>query len=260
MSNLFSIEEQVETVNQLNVLFETFKKSRGNIRPHFVLTGSSGTGKSANIATLSKHHKLEFLEINAAQLTAEGVSGNSLSKALSPLKEMQDSLTVCFVDEFDKLFIRGQSNSELAHDTTVQVQNEFLKVLETGSTAVFGDYGKYVPVDTSKVLYVFAGAFNGAKDIDSGKLKSFGIRPEFLGRVNLTFNMPNISFNSYLKVLQDHPLLNDYLKLYTEFDKKKVLKDLKESLQEKFDQNVIGLRLLSSIIHNYFIKKLIEKK
>lgn len=259
MNQLFSIEEQKPVIDQLNILFETFKKSRAKIRPHFILTGPTGSGKSANISVLAKHHKLDFLEINAAQLTAEGIAGNSLSKALSPLKELQNSLTVVFVDEFDKLFIRGNSNSELGHDSTMQVQNEFLKVLESESTAVFGDYGKYVPVDTSNVLYVFAGSFNGAKDVDAAKLKTFGIRPEFLGRVNLTFSMPAIEFSSYCKVLENHSLLNEYLKLYSSFDKKAVLKELKQKLKEQYEENVIGLRIISSLIHNYFINKLLEK-
>lgn len=257
--SLFSVEEQAEVVNQLSTVFETFKKSRGKIRPHFMLTGSSGTGKSANIEALAKHFKFDFIEINAAQLTAEGVSGNSLSKALAPLREAQNSLVVCFVDEFDKLFIRGSSNSELAHETTTQVQNEFLKVLESQSVAVFGDYGKYVPVTTDNVLYVFAGAFNGAKDLDVPKLKAFGIRPEFLGRVSLVFNMPTISLQSYFKVLDSHKLLAEYLKVYPDFNRTKVIKSIKTSIEELYDTNVIGLRLISSLIHTHFIKNLTGK-
>jgi ATP-dependent protease Clp ATPase subunit len=257
--SLFSVEEQAEVVKQLSTVFETFKKSRGKIRPHFMLTGSSGSGKSANIEALAKHHKFDFIEINAAQLTVEGVSGNSLSKALSPLREAQNSLVVCFVDEFDKLFIRGSSNSELGHDSTTQVQNEFLKILEAQSVAVFGDYGKYTPVNTDNVLYVFAGAFNGAKDLDVPKLKAFGIRPEFLGRVSLVFNMPAISLNSYFKVLQDHSLLAEYLKVFPNFDKNKVLKSIKTSIEEMYDNNVIGLRLISSLIHTYFIRNITKE-
>ena len=48
---------------------------------------------------------MAFMEINGAQLTKEGTSGNSLSKALTPLLEMSEKLVICFVDEFDKLFI-----------------------------------------------------------------------------------------------------------------------------------------------------------
>ena len=73
---------------------------------------------------------------------------------------MKSKKVVVFVDEFDKLFISTNSNSSVANEITVGVQNEFLKVLESPSTAVYGDYGKYIDVDISKVLFVFAGAFN----------------------------------------------------------------------------------------------------
>ena len=70
-----------------------------------------------------------MLEINAAQLTKEGTSGNSLSKALSPIMMLPaNQLTIVFVDEFDKLFINGNMNSSLANEVTVGVQNEFLTV------------------------------------------------------------------------------------------------------------------------------------
>ncbi|MBP94192.1 MAG: hypothetical protein CMC55_08760 [Flavobacteriaceae bacterium] len=260
MSQLYSIPEQAHILKQLNTVFQTYKSSKAEIRPHFMLTGPSGSGKSVNIQALAKQHKIDFIEINAAQLTCEGVSGNSLSKALAPLRELQEGLTVVFVDEFDKLFIRGSTNSELAHDTTLQVQNEFLKLLEADSTAVFGDYGKYINVDTSRVLYVFAGAFNGAQEVNQTKLKSFGIRTEFLGRVNLCFNMPPIEISTYMKVLENHPLIKAYLKVYKEFDFKKVVKDLKTLLEPQLEQNIIGLRLISSVIHNYFINELNKDK
>ena len=148
--------EQQKCVKELSRLFEIFQSSEAEIRPHFILTGPSGSGKSHSIKMLAEKYDLNFLEINAAQLTKEGTSGNSLSKAMAPLMNMQQQLTVCFVDEFDKLFISGNSNGDIAHETTLGVQNEFLKVLESDTASVFGDYGKYVNIGVSNVLFVFA--------------------------------------------------------------------------------------------------------
>lgn len=75
-------------------------------------------------------NELSFLEVNAAQITKEGISGNSLSKILSPLVNYSHTPIVVFVDEFDKLFINGNTNSQLANESTASVQNEFLKLLE----------------------------------------------------------------------------------------------------------------------------------
>ena len=146
---------QESLVKEINRIFTIFKASDCQLRPHFILTGESGSGKSFTIKQLCDANQLAFIEVNAAQLTREGTSGNSLSKVLSPLVQMGNKPTVVFVDEFDKLFISGNSNGQLANEATTCVQNEFLKVLESDTTSVFGDYGKYINASTKKVLFVF---------------------------------------------------------------------------------------------------------
>jgi AAA+ superfamily predicted ATPase len=84
---------------ELNNILEIFKNSNCEIRPHFFLTGASGSGKSFTIQNLALKHKLGFVEINAAQLTKEGTSGNSLSKALTPLINLKNKPTIVFLDE-----------------------------------------------------------------------------------------------------------------------------------------------------------------
>lgn len=79
------IPEHKDIATQLGKIIDIFKASEGELRPHFMLTGPSGAGKSATVQFLAESNDLEFLEINAAQLTKEGTAGNSLSKALSPL-------------------------------------------------------------------------------------------------------------------------------------------------------------------------------
>lgn len=120
----------MDHAEQIAKVLKIFKASNGVIRPHFVLTGPSGSGKSHIIRQLTDELELDVIDINAASLTKEGTSGNSLSKALSPLITRGDKLTVVFVDEFDKLFISGNTNSTLSHEITNGVQNEFLTVLE----------------------------------------------------------------------------------------------------------------------------------
>ena len=112
------LPEQAEVQRTLNNVMTIFTKSDGNIRPHHVLTGPSGSGKSHVVQEIAKTYNIGFLEVNAAQLTKEGNSGNSLSKALVPLQHLQGQPTLCFIDEFDKLFISGNSNDSLAPETT----------------------------------------------------------------------------------------------------------------------------------------------
>lgn len=148
---------QDKLIKEVNRIFQVFVNSNCKIRPHFILTGESGSGKSFTIKQLCDMNELNFLEVNAAQITKEGISGNSLSKILSPLINYSHTPIVVFVDEFDKLFINGNTNSQLANESTASVQNEFLKLLESDTTSVFGDYGKYISVPIDNVLFVFAG-------------------------------------------------------------------------------------------------------
>lgn len=255
------LAEQAETMKQMQNIIRIFKASGGAIRPHYIVTGPSGSGKSFLTETLADMMDIGYHEINAAQLTKEGTSGNSLSKALAPLREKSGQQVLCFVDEFDKLFISGNSNSSLAHETTNGVQNEFLKVLESKTTSVFGDYGKYHECDISNVLFVFAGAFNGEADLDIDRLREFGIKVEFLGRVGLVYNLPKLSLESMIVALEQSPLLEQYLKLFTDSRKADVVASLRPHIEAAYNQNTLGIRLITTLLHQFFINggKLSEK-
>lgn len=248
-----SLSDNREAVAGMRKVVDIFKASEGEIRPHFVLTGPSGSGKSYTVESLVNDADLAYLEINAAQLTKEGTAGNSLSKALSPLANMGGRPCVCFVDEFDKLFISGNSNSHLAHETTNGVQNEFLKVLEGKTTSVYGDYGKYLDVPVSNVLFIFAGAFNGEENIDVDRLRQFGIKTEFIGRVGLIYNMQKVGLETMQIILESSPLLERYLGLFPQASKSGAIETIMQRVKEAFEQNTLGVRLINTLIHQYFI-------
>jgi len=245
---------QQTLVKEVNKILEIFKASDCQIRPHFILTGESGSGKSFTIKTLSQKHDLGFVEINAAQLTKEGVSGNSLSKALTPMLQMSNKPTVVFVDEFDKLFISGNTNDSSAHESTTGVQNEFLKVLESDTASVFGDYGKYINVPMNNTLFIFAGAFNGEKDLDLDRLREIGIKTEFLGRVGLVYNTNPLTLDDLFQILDSSILLDNYLKLFEDTNREKTIYLLRSHIQKNFEMNTLGARMVNTLINQYFIK------
>ena len=244
---------QDKSLNSIDKILDIFEASAGEIRPHFMLTGPSGSGKSFIIKTLADKHGINFLEINAAQLTKEGTSGNSLSKALTPLLNCGNTLTIVFADEFDKLFISGNSNSDLAHESTNGVQNEFLKVLESDEATVFGDYGKYLNASVKNVLFVFAGAFNGEENITLDRLRELGLKTEFLGRVGLTFNTKKLELEDLYTILESSTLLEMYLKLFQDVDKEEITYLLKAHIQKNHENNTLGARMINTLINQYFI-------
>lgn len=247
------VQEQEVVKHQLNRIASIFTASDGVVRPHFMLTGPSGSGKSHVVRELAENHQLHYFEINAAALTKEGTSGNSLSKALSGLRNGVGNLTICFVDEFDKLFISGNHNNDLAHETTNGVQNEFLRVLESDTASVFGDYGKYIEMPVDRVLFVFAGAFNGEENINLDRLRDFGIKTEFLGRVSLIYNLQKLSLNSMYVALQNSALLAHYLRLFPNTNRTEVENTIMEFVAKVHETNSLGIRLLNTLINQYFI-------
>ena len=153
---MFPSQEKI--ASQIRHLIGVHMESEAEIRPHFFLTGPSGSGKSYLTKSIAEEFKAPYFEINAAQLTAEGLSGNSLSKAMRPLREHWNKPNVIFVDEFDKLF---QRNGETTENFRSQVQDEFLHMLEAKNASIFTDYGKYEPVRVDNSLFIFGGAFSG---------------------------------------------------------------------------------------------------
>lgn len=247
------IEEQSSIYKQINKAVEIFTASKGKIRPHFFLTGPSGSGKSHLASYVAEQNNLHLVEVNAAQLTKEGVSGNSLTKALAPLSQCGNRLTIIFVDEFDKLFITGNNNSELAHESTTAVQNEFLRVLEAETTSVFGDYGKYNTVSVANTLFIFAGAFNGEENLTIDRLRDFGVKTEFLGRVSLLYNLQKLSINSMYSILVNSTLLNNYLRLFPDVNKEACIEKIMGYIRSNFENNTLGIRLINTLLHQYFI-------
>ena len=249
-----NIVGQETLVKEISRIFEIFKASESEVRPHSILTGSSGSGKTFLIKEIAKSLELAFIEINAAQLTKEGTSGNSLSKALSPLLQLGPRQAICFVDEFDKLFISGNSNDSSAHESTTGVQNEFLKVLESDTVSVFGDYGKYINVPAKNVLFIFAGAFNNEDNITLDRLREIGVKTEFLGRVGLVYNTNPLTLENLLEILENSSLLANYLALFQDIDKEKTVYELKQHITDNFATNTLGARMVNTLIHQYFIK------
>lgn len=156
--------------------------------------------------------------------------------------------------EWDKLFISGNSNSNKATESTTEVQNEFLKILEGDNATVFGSYGSYDNVSVRNILFVFAGAFNNEKDISLDRLREMGVKTEFLGRVSLVFNTAPLSIENLYTILEQSTLLSRYLALFSNVNKEDVLECLKFHVKKNFEMNTLGARLINTLIHQYFIK------
>jgi ATP-dependent protease Clp ATPase subunit len=243
-----------KTIAQVRRILDIHCTSQGIIRPHFFLTGPSGSGKTYNVEGLCDELMMPMYEINCAQLTKEGLSGNSLSKALAPIANSAMSPCVVFFDEFDKLFIRGNSNSDLADDSTTSIQNELLKILEGRTTSVYtGKYGQYEEITINHCLFIFGGAWNGEADIDLDRLRAFGVKTELLGRVGLVYSMEKVQLDALLKAVETSELLDNYLKIYTDVVREDVVTMVQDVVRENYELNTLGYRQIAALLHQYFI-------
>lgn len=232
---------------------DIFHTSNGLIRPHVLLTGTSGSGKTYLAETLANSKNLPFLEINGAQLTNEGMSGNSLSKALVPLKNYGDQLNVIFVDEIDKLFVNGE-DLLAGREVKIGVQNELLKIIEGRSTDVIGDYGKYQTVTVSNTLFIFAGAFNNTENVTYDTLRDFGLRNEFIGRLGVLVHVPRPTVEHIAATLPDNLIFQTYCKMF-QVNKEQVFNYIMAIIAKYHNQNNLGLRLVNTLLHAYFMNK-----
>jgi ATP-dependent protease Clp ATPase subunit len=243
--------QQERVVRQMSHVIGTFAESEGQIRPHFHLTGPSGSGKSFLINLIAQERRLPFLEVNAAGLTAEGLSGNSLSKALRKLREHWNEPNIIFVDEFDKLF---QRNGETTEGFRSMVQDEFLTALEGKYTSIFTDYGKYEPVRIDNSLFIFAGAYSNQKIETMAALKEVGMRREFVGRVPLVFSTEEVPVSELRKVIPKLDLYQKYKALYPNTHDATASKMIASVLEKQNRELGIGIRLLNSAVHQHFMR------
>lgn len=238
--------------NQLEHIFQVFRSSQGVIRPHSIITGQSGSGKTFSIQQLARAHKIPFIEINGAQLTNEGLSGNSLSKALVPLGNYGDQLNIVFIDEIDKLFLAGE-DSLGSRDTTIRVQNELLKILESDTTDVIGDYGKYKSVSVRNTLFFFAGAFNNEENLTLNRLRQFGVRNEFIGRVGMLFHINKPTVEELGTALSNSEVFDMYARIYPTVARQQVYDYIMKIIGYYHEQNQLGMRILTTLLHQYYL-------
>lgn len=247
---MYLFPQQEALANKLSHIFNVFVRSEARIRPHFHMTGPSGSGKTFLIKQLAEKAGIPVLEVNAAGLTAEGLSGNSLSKALRNLRLHWNQPNIIFVDEFDKLFLR---NGETTEGFRNSVQDEFLTALESDSFQIFTDYGKYEPVRINNSLFIFAGAYSNQKIETLEELKDAGLRTEFVGRVPLVLSTEKIPLEELVKMINRSTLFQEYVTLFPEKGTRAAVKQIADMVCEQDREFNIGIRLLNSCIHQFFM-------
>ncbi|MGW7055307.1 ATP-dependent Clp protease ATP-binding subunit ClpX [Streptomyces sp. NPDC054887] len=146
-------------------------------KSNVLLLGPTGCGKTYLVQTLARMLDVPFATADATALTEAGYVGEDVENILLKLVQAADfdvrkaETGIIYIDEIDKIARRGE-NASAARDVSGEgVQQALLKILE-GTTASVPPQGgrkhpqqEFVTFDTTHVLFIVGGAFDGLERI-----------------------------------------------------------------------------------------------
>ena len=160
-------------------------------KSNILLIGPTGCGKTALARTMARLLDVPFAIGDATTLTEAGYVGEDVENLILKLLQAADfnieraEQGIIFIDEIDKV-ARATQNVSITRDVSGEgVQQSLLKLIE-GTVANVPPQGgrkhpeqQYIQVDTSNVLFICGGAFNGLEEIIANRIgmKQMGFKP-----------------------------------------------------------------------------------